>query len=202
METIDRVRTRENGVRRKSHRVWDAMIQRCTNPKNNNYKRYGGRGIKVCDEWRDYQNFYRDMGEPPEGKEIDRIDNNGNYEKINCRWVSRKENVRNSSRVNLVTYHGKERSLAEWEEITGQKANSILTRLRRGWPVGEALGIAPHHPKNKLSNEEKKKRERECVVCGEIFIPRIQQIKNGQGTYCSQTCNASTLSKRRWAKHG
>lgn len=87
-----------SGHRSKSrtYTTWDSMIQRCTNSKNQNFVNYGKRGIKVCDRWFDFCNFLGDMGKRPKNLSLERVDNNGNYELANCRWVTRSE--QNSNR--------------------------------------------------------------------------------------------------------
>ncbi len=82
-----------------TNNTWRAMIQRCTNPKNNRYEFYGARGVKVCDRWLEsFKNFLDDMGERPEGLQLDRINTNDHYYKENCRWVTPLVNSHNRRR--------------------------------------------------------------------------------------------------------
>jgi len=85
------------------YKVWDAMIGRCYYPNNSSYIRYGGKGVKVCDQWLyDFERFYKDMGpRPSSNHQIDRIDPDGNYCPDNCRWITAKENRRRSSQTKL-----------------------------------------------------------------------------------------------------
>ena len=123
------------------YRVYLGMKRRCYNPNNSDYAYYGGRGIRVSDSWLDsFDDFLRDMGPRPEGASIERIDNDGNYEQSNCRWASRKEQMRNRRSTRLVEYQGVTSSLAEAAERAGipyKVAQSRITHL--GWSVEAAL---------------------------------------------------------------
>lgn len=79
-----------------TYMVWKAMRQRCNNPAHKDYLHYGGRGIKVCVRWESFESFLADMGEKPEGLELERRNNDGNYEPSNCRWATRLEQITNS----------------------------------------------------------------------------------------------------------
>lgn len=83
------------GKKDKTWAAWHDMLQRCNNPNNHSYFRYGGRGISVCTRWNSFENFQFDLGDSPEKTFLDRIDNSGNYEPTNCRWVTAKESANN-----------------------------------------------------------------------------------------------------------
>jgi hypothetical protein len=78
-----------------TYNIWRQMIQRCENPNSKDYRAYGGRGIKVCEQWQTFLGFLRDMGMRPYGLTLDRVDPYGNYEKFNCRWATRQEQRHN-----------------------------------------------------------------------------------------------------------
>lgn len=127
------------------YNIWIDMKKRCYNTKSNRYKRYGGRGITVCDEWLhnpkaffewSIENGYAD------NLTIDRIDNDGNYEPGNCRWITQKEQQRNTSRNRFITANGVRKTMAEWAEITGISTNVIKDRLNKlHWNEQDAVTI-------------------------------------------------------------
>ena len=132
--------------------IWNTMRGRCENPSNKQWNEYGGRGIAVCKRWEKFVNFHEDMGKRPSSKHsIDRIDNNGNYEPGNCRWASKKQQARNTRSQRSVSAFGISRCLAEWEESTGIKSDTIAARIDRlGWSAEKALTKPlQYRPKNK-----------------------------------------------------
>lgn len=128
---------------RPERNVWQQMIGRCTNKNDESYKNYGGRGIKVCDKWRnDFLAFLKDMGPRPfDGAQIDRFpNNNGNYEPGNCRWTTRKNNLRNTRKNRFLEFDGKRLTVAEWSEVTGISQSAIYSRLdKMGWSIEKSL---------------------------------------------------------------
>jgi hypothetical protein len=126
-------------------RVWTAMIHRCDNPDNKHFKDYGGRGIRVCERWRKFQNFYSDMGERPfVGAEIDRKNNDGDYTPENCRWATRAEQCSNTRANRYIEHNGVRRCVTEWSRLTGISDIMISQRVfKLGWPIHLALSVPP-----------------------------------------------------------
>ena len=120
---------------------WRSMKTRCFNPNDPAYNSYGGRGITVCERWKkSFKNFLEDMGESSIDLQIDRIDNNGNYNKSNCRWTTSKTNNRNRRNNRLITYKGETRCLSEWAEKYNINPNTLWMRLNQyNWSLEKAL---------------------------------------------------------------
>jgi hypothetical protein len=115
------------------------MRQRCRDPNAISYPYYGARGIRVCPRWDDYENFYADMGEPPEGHQLDRLDSRGDYEPGNCRWATKTEQANNQSNNHPLTFRGETLNINQWARRLGVKRELIKTRLKIGWSVEDAL---------------------------------------------------------------
>lgn len=126
---------------KRTRNSWSAMRERCLNPKNPSYPRYGARGITVCNRWLKFANFVADMGVRPEGKTLDRFPNGqGSYEPGNCRWATPLEQAHNSSRCGaLIEFQGRVQSVNQWTDELGLGVNTLQRRLRQGWGVERAL---------------------------------------------------------------
>jgi len=127
---------------RREYNIWKGMLHRCHNPESKDFPRWGGRGITVCERWREsVLNFIEDMSEcPGPGYSIDRIDNDRGYTPDNCRWATQREQGRNTRVNHLITHNGETLTLVEWSERTGIGRHTIAKRLGKyGWSVERAL---------------------------------------------------------------
>lgn len=119
------------------HRIWRGILRRC-GPSG--LPEYAGRGIKVCARWHSFAEFYSDMGDAPfPGAEVDRIDNDGDYEPGNCRWADRFTQMKNTRKNSFLTLDGQTRHLAQWAREKGMHPGTLLNRLQSGWPVRQAI---------------------------------------------------------------
>jgi hypothetical protein len=121
------------------YHVWRQMHRRCSDPQNKSYANYGGRGIYVCIRWIAFAAFIDDMGPRPLGYVLDRIDNNGSYTPVNCRWATRQ--VSNANRRWAILIDGK--TLKEYMRDTGQldRYRMVTKRIKRGIPIADALAM-------------------------------------------------------------
>lgn len=122
--------------------VWSGIKRRCYNPNEEGYYKYGGRGISMCDEWREsFFSFYKwgIKNGYCKGLQIERIDNDGNYCPENCRWATAKEQAYNRRNTIYLECFGEKNNLWEWEKKTGIPASRIDDRIRKGWSVQRAL---------------------------------------------------------------
>jgi hypothetical protein len=126
----------------REHLIWKGMIQRCCNPKNPGYPRYGGRGIGVCERWRNsFQDFFADVGEAPSAKHsLDRFpDNDGDYELGNVRWATQEQQTRNTRRNHWLTLRGETLTITDWSRRLGLTNGALIRRIKAGWPVERVL---------------------------------------------------------------
>lgn len=121
--------------------IWTTMIDRCENAQNKNYERYGGRGIRMCDSWRnDFTNFYNDIGPRPSPKHtVERINNDGPYSAENCKWATRREQGNNTARNRFVLFRGQTKSISQWGRELSIEPSTLRCRLNSGMSVEEAL---------------------------------------------------------------
>jgi hypothetical protein len=130
--------------------IWKGMRQRCNSPNNKSYKDYGGRGILICNEWADFKSFYdwAMSNGYADNLTIERIDNNGNYEPNNCRWIPNEEQSKNR-RFTTLTLNGETHTIKEWTKIVGVSDSTIRFRLKQNLPIEKVLA-----PGERCSNEQ------------------------------------------------
>ena len=133
---------------------WRCMIGRCYRPKNVSYSRYGGRGIKVCDEWLDIRGFEKWVETHPytKGMTLDRIDTDKDYSPDNCRWATMKTQCNNRSNTVFITYNGETHTITEWSKIIGINRSTLNNRYYRG-DRGEVLFRRTEKRERGITNE-------------------------------------------------
>lgn len=129
------------GTGTRIHNIWLSMRERCNRVNHPWYKAYGGRGIKICEEWDDFSKFRKWAMANGYSNEltIDRIDCNGNYEPNNCRWATMKEQQNNKRNNRIIEYKGKKYTLTQLAEKIGINKTTLKERLNAGWSVDDAV---------------------------------------------------------------
>lgn len=123
-----------------TYRTFSKMRERCNNPNAINFADYGGRGVKVCERWNNFENFLADMGERPSPKHsLDRIDVNGDYEPDNCRWATKYVQANNTRSNRFVTWKGETKTVSEWARELNMQSQTLARRLNAGWSVEDAF---------------------------------------------------------------
>lgn len=129
-----------------AYAVWRSMIDRCRLPSHQAWANYGGRGIRVCERWATFENFWADMGPSYRpGLSLDRRDNNEGYSPENCRWVGRKVQSRNKRTNRHIETPWGVMTVSEASERGGVGVTTILERLKRGWAEKDAASFAPDY---------------------------------------------------------
>lgn len=137
--------TKHGLYRTRTRKVWQQMKDRCCNPNTTGFDLWGGRGIAVCDRWREsFLNFIADMGPAPEGATLERIDNEKHYNPSNCRWATRREQAQNTRRNRMVTFRGQTLCVTEWARRLGMPSGTLWARFKHGWSTERAMSTPVH----------------------------------------------------------
>lgn len=132
------------------YETWSGIKDRINNPNNPGWHNYGGRGIKICDRWKDsFQNFIDDMGPRPSDKHsIDRIDNDGDYCPDNCRWATRKQQANNKQTSISITIGNQTKPISEWCKHYKIKYATALWRFNHGWAIDKIFSVRAYRGRN------------------------------------------------------
>ena len=163
--------TTHNGSRSSLYKLWRGLLKRCYDEKYENFHNYGGRGITVSERWRtSFENFSNDMGSPPKGFSLDRINVNGPYSRENCRWASAKEQQRNKRNNELHLFRGRMVTIPEAMEIAGCQlwTTTVRNRIRKGIPIEQALA-EPSNSKVVLRPRHNSRGAKTGVLWGRVF---------------------------------
>jgi hypothetical protein len=139
---VAEINTKHGMSRTRVYSIWEGMKQRCTSPSSSYWHRYGGRGIKVCERWQSFENFYADLGAPPTKQHsLGRIDNDGDYEPSNVRWETLEQQNNNKVLNHKVTIDGVTKTLTQWAEENGLKPSTVMSRVSYGWSDYDAVTL-------------------------------------------------------------
>jgi hypothetical protein len=139
---VAEINTKHGMSRTRVYSIWEGMKQRCTSPSSSYWHRYGSRGIKVCERWQSFENFYADLGEPPSKQHsLGRIDNDGDYEPSNVRWETLEQQNNNKVLNHKVTIDGVTKTLTQWAEENGLKPSTVMSRVSYGWSDYDAVTL-------------------------------------------------------------
>lgn len=123
------------------YNIWTKMKDRCYNPRSTNYRYYGSHGVSICDEWLDFNKFYEwtKISGYKNDLSIDRINVFGNYEPLNCRWATAKQQNSNTTRNHMITIGMETKTIQDWADTASIHRSTILSRLQRGWTTDDAV---------------------------------------------------------------
>lgn len=179
------------------------MRQRCMNPSSASFHHYGGRGIKICERWDTYANFLADMGERPDGLSLDRIDNDGDYTPLNCRWATKTQQMRNQSVTRRVTIGGVTYVAKDLADTIGVKTDTIVERAQTCTTLDEVLDPAKrvYHAGLALGGIANGQRQRNRTHCkrGHEFTVANTAITPTGWRRCRR-CKADAEGRRRLAR--
>lgn len=171
--------------------MWLSMRNRCNNRNYKQYKDYGGRGIKVCERWSNFENFLEDMGERPKGFQIDRVDNGGDYEPSNCRWATRNTQCSNRRDNHLITYKGKTQNLTQWSKEIGVDRETLFHRVKRGYTPQQTI----EHRRYAILEKYKKYTDADICRVFELFNSGMQRKDIVRELGMSQSVEYETISQ-------
>lgn len=178
--------------------TWLRMKRDILNPDSHNYDKYGGRGLKIDERWLVFNNFLADMGERPEGKTIERIDNARGYFPDNCKWATGSEQARNRRTNHLLTFQGETMPLIAWAERLGISRMTLRSRLRVGWDTDRVLTESVHDDQFLTLNGETHKASewaKKLNIKASTILARIRR-----GWSVERALTEKVLETGRWSK--
>jgi len=176
-----------NNTNSPTYRTWMAMKQRCSNPKNIAFDRYGGRGISVCQRWQNsFENFINDMGPRPPGHTIERRNVDGNYTPDNCCWIPNDKQCLNRRSNVIIEFNGKKQTVTEWSKEIGIPREIIYHRIKAKWPIDKVLSvhlfkkIKLHDRKSIYFNGKSQNLQRWSEETGIPYMTLLNRIRIGK----------------------